>query len=439
MINTNVPAGKPAASGGDHALFPRQYIVPFVLVTVLFFLWGIPNNLNDVLIRQFMKSFEINRLQAGLVQSAFYFGYFCLSMPAALIMRKYGYKAGLVTGLFLYSAGTFLFWPAALAQSYSFFLFALFVIASGLAFLETGSNSFISQLGDPESSERRLNLSQAFNPIGSICGALIGTVFIFSGVELSERQQAAMRVTGELNTYLRHETMRVIVPYLVLGAIVILWALLLLRTKFPAMQGESADTEHVPKGQFGHLLRYPHFIMAVLAQFFYVGAQVGTWSYFIQYFQDYVHGSEKTAGYFLTGTLAAFAVGRFAATFLMKFIRPSQLMGIYSVINVALVGVGVLYPGWIGLWAIFLTSFFMSLMFPTIFALGLKELGPLTKIGGSFIIMAIIGGALFPPLMGLAFEATHSMAESMLIPLGCYLFIAYFSFFGSRVRVSSSA
>jgi FHS family L-fucose permease-like MFS transporter len=435
MINTNVPAGNPTAhSDRQHALFPREYIVPFVLVTVLFFLWGIPNNLNDVLIRQFMKSFQLNRLQAGLVQSAFYLGYFCLSMPAALIMRKYGYKAGLVTGLFLYSAGTFLFWPAALAQSYSFFLVALFVIASGLAFLETGSNSFISQLGDPESSERRLNLSQAFNPLGSIAGALIGTVFIFSGVEFSAQQQAAMKAAGTLNTYLRHETMRVITPYLVLGAIVILWAILLLRTRFPVMQGESVDSHHVPKGQFGQLLRYPHFILAVMAQFFYIGAQVGTWSYFIQYFQDYVNASEKTAGYFLTGTLGAFAVGRFAATYLMKYIPPNRLMGIYSVINVLLVGLGVIFPGLLGLWAIFLTSFFMSLMFPTIFALGLKELGPLTKLGGSFIIMAIIGGAIFPPLMGLAFLATHSMAESMLIPLGCYLFIAYFSFFGSHVR-----
>jgi FHS family L-fucose permease-like MFS transporter len=435
MINTNVRAGATAASsGGSHSLFPREYVVPFVLVTVLFFLWGIPNNLNDVLIRQFMKSFQLNRLQAGLVQSAFYLGYFCLSMPAALIMRKYGYKTGLVTGLFLYSVGTFLFWPAALAQSYLFFLFALFVIASGLAFLETGSNSFISQLGDPESSERRLNLSQAFNPIGSITGALIGTVFIFSGIELSAQQTIAMQATGKLNIYLRDETMRVITPYLVLGAVVVLWALLLLKTKFPAMQGESVDSHHVPKGQFGQLLHYPHFILAVLAQFFYVGAQVGTWSYFIQYLQDYVHGSEKTAGYFLTGTLAAFAVGRFAATYLMKFVAPSRLMGVYSVVNVLLVGISVVYPGWLGLWAIFLTSFFMSLMFPTIFALGLKELGPLTKLGGSLIIMAIIGGAVFPPMMGLAFEATHSMAKAMLIPLGCYLFIAYYSFFGSRVR-----
>jgi FHS family L-fucose permease-like MFS transporter len=182
------------------------------------------------------------------------------------------------------------------------------------------------------------------------------------------------------------------------------------------------------------LLRYPHFLEAVLAQFFYVGAQVGTWSYFIQYVQEYVHLSEKAAGYFLTGTLVAFAVGRFSATYLMQFVRPNVLMGIYSLVNVALVAIGVWFPGWMGLWAIFLTSFFMSLMFPTIFGLGLKELGPNTKLGGSLIVMAIIGGAIFTPLMGLLSQSL-SMAKAMLIPLASYAFIAYFSFIGSRVRV----
>src|SRR6478672_1930455 len=172
------PTTKAATPSSTHTLFPAGQLVPFVLVTFLFFLWGIPNNLNDVLIRQFMKSFELSRFQAGLVQSAFYFGYFLLSMPAAMIMKKFGYKTGLVTGLFLYAGGTFLFWPAAIAGKYSLFLGALFVIASGLAFLETGSNSFIAQLGDPVSSERRLNLAQAFNPLGSIAGVLIGTAFI---------------------------------------------------------------------------------------------------------------------------------------------------------------------------------------------------------------------------------------------------------------------
>jgi len=429
-MNATLPASRPEGPRSDAPLFAKQYLAPFVLVTALFFLWGIPNNLNDVLIRQFMKAFEITRFKAGLVQSAFYFGYFVLSIPAGLLMRRFGYKTGLVTGLFFFSAGCFLFWPAAITQSYSFFLFALFVIASGLAFLETGSSPFATQMGDPATSERRLNFCQAFNPLGSITGVLIGTVFIFSGIELKPAQITVMRAAGQYRAYLQTETIRVIMPYLVLGAVVLLWALLILKTKFPPVGEEStAGTDHT---KFSDLLGYPHFVQAVIAQFVYVGAQVGTWSYFIQYAQDYVHEDEKGAGYLLTGTLVAFAAGRWVATFLMKYVRPNLLMAAYSLINVGLVAIGVIFPGWLGLWAIFATSFFMSLMFPTIFALGLKGLGSQTKLGGSLIVMAIIGGAVFTPLMGLIYQSTNSMARAMLLPLAAYLFVAYYALIGSR-------
>jgi FHS family L-fucose permease-like MFS transporter len=434
-VNTGLNAPSAKVKGTDEAkLFSRENLLPFALVTGLFFLWGIPNNLNDVLIRQFMDSFQITRFKAGLVQSAFYLGYFLFSTPAALIMRRFGYKTGLLSGLMLYGAGTILFWPAAIVQSYAFFLFALFVIASGLAFLETGSSPFIAQIGDPSSAARRLNLSQAFNPLGSITGVLAGTIFIFSGVELSHSQVDALKAAGHYSAFMRNETMRIVTPYLVIGAVVFLWAILIAITRFPKLGEENQAHATGDHGRYRELLRYPHFLQAVVAQFFYVGAQVGTWSYFIQYVQDYAHETEKIAGYLLTGTLVAFAAGRFTATYLMRFIAPDKLMGAYSIINVALVAIGILFPGWIGLWAIFLTSFFMSLMFPTIFALGLKELGPNTKIGGSLLVMAIIGGAILTPLMGLAFEATMSMAKAMLLPLGCYVFIAYFSYFGSRVR-----
>lgn len=421
----------------QHALFPAGHLLPFILVTALFFLWGIPNNLNDVLIRQFMKSFAITRFKAGLVQSAFYLGYFLLATPAALLMRKAGYKTGFVIGLLLYGSGCFLFWPAAIAESYGFFLFALFVIASGLSFLETASNPFIAQLGDPDTSERRLNFSQAFNPFGAISGALIGTVFIFSGVELSSQDIAARKAQGLYEAYLRTETLRVIKPYLVIGAVAIVWALLIVRTKFPAIQSEheSSSGDH---GHFKELFRYPHFLWAVLAQFLYVGAQVGTWSYFIQYVQESTHQPEKIAGYFLTGTLAAFGVGRFASAYLMRTIAPNKLMGAYSVVNIVLVLLGVIFPGWFGLWCVFLTSFFMSLMFPTIFALGLKGLGPNTKIGGSLLVMAIVGGAVLTPLMGLLSEAAHSIAVAYLVPLASYIMIALYSFFGSKQATARS-
>jgi FHS family L-fucose permease-like MFS transporter len=417
----------------EPSLFPKGNFLPFFLVTALFFLWGVPNNLNDVLIRQFMKSFEITRFQAGLIQFAFYIGYFVFAIPAGLFTRKLGYKAGFITGLTLFGAGAFLFWPAALIGRYSFFLVALFVIASGLSFLETASNPFIAQCGDPETSERRLNFSQAFNPIGSISGVLIGTVFIFSGIELSQQQIAVMQAGSTYPAYLRHEILRVVHPYMVLGLVAFAWAALIAFTKFPSVRGEDGS-ENENHGRIKDLVRYPHFILAVLAQFLYVGAQVGTWSYFIQYVQDYTHRPEKVAGYFLTGTLVAFCIGRFASAYLMKFVAPNKLMGVYSLINIALVFTGVFFPGPVGLWAIFLTSFFMSLMFPTIFALGLKGLGANTKIGGSLLVMAIVGGALFPPIMGLISDHLKSLALAYAVPLAAYIFVAYYSFLGSHVR-----
>ena len=423
-INSQAPKAR-------HHLFPEGQLLPFVLVTTLFFLWGIPNNLNDVLIRQFMKAFAINRLQAGLVQSAFYLGYFILAMPAALLMRKAGYKRGFVTGLFLYATGCFLFWPAAIIGRYSLFLIALFVIASGLSFLETASNPFIAQLGDPDTSEQRLNFSQAFNPIGSITGVLIGTVFIFSGIELTPEQIDVKKAQGLYTAYLQVERLRVIMPYLVLGIVCVIWALIILRTKFPTIQSEHEQSSE-DHGRFADLFRYRHFLLAVVAQFLYVGAQVGTWSYFIQYVQQYTHEPEKIAGYFLTGTLAAFGVGRFFSAYLMRTVTPSKLMGVYAFANVALLAVGVLHPGWVGVWCVFLTSFFMSLMFPTIFALGLKGLGPNTKLGGSLLVMAIVGGAVLTPVMGAISEGFHAVAPAYWVPLIAYIFIAFYSFLGSR-------
>ena len=420
------------ATKQEHGLFPAGHLFVFIAVTALFYLWGIPNNLNDVLIRQFMKSFALSRFQAGLVQSAFDMGYFLLAIPAALLMRRLGYKAGFVTGLLLYGSGCYLFWPAALSGRYLFFLMALFVIASGLSFLETAANPFIAQLGDPDSSERRLNFSQAFNPLGSITGVLIGTVFIFSGVELSTGQIDSMKTQHVYEAYLRSETLRVVKPYLFLGTVAIFWAILILRTKFPPIQSEHEDSRE-DHGRFRDLLRYPHFMLAVIAQFMYVGAQVGTWSYFIQYVQEFTHQPEKIAGYFLTGTLAAFGIGRFSSAYLMRFISPGKLLGIYAVINVLLVTVGVLLPGWIGLWAVFLTSFFMSVMFPTIFALGLKRLGPNTKIGGSLLVMAIVGGAALTPVMGLISEG-RSIAIAHLVPLVAYTCVAVYAFAGAKLR-----
>jgi len=414
------------------SLFRKEYTLPFILVTALFLFWGIPSNMNDILIKQFMKSFELNRLQAGLIQSAFYMGYFVLAVPAGLLMRRFGYKTGLVTGLMLFSLGALLFWPAAVIGKFGFFLFALFVIASGASFLETGANPFIATLGDPESSERRLNFSQAFNPLGAISGVGIGTIFILSGIEHSPEKIEAMKAAGTYAGYLHSETLRVIAPYVVLGSVIFLWGLFILFTKFPEPHPDDILAKN-NKGKVIHLFRYPHFYKGVLAQFCYVGAQVGTWSFFIQYIQDYTGEHEKLAGALLTGTLVAFAVGRFSATWFMKYIKPSRLMGIYGTSNIILVFLAVVIPGWVGVWSIFLTSFFMSLMFPTIFALGIKGLGENTKLGGSLMVMAIIGGAVFTPVMGVISDKTKSMALAMIIPLVCYAVVTWYAVWGARI------
>jgi FHS family L-fucose permease-like MFS transporter len=432
IVIENEGRGRPLVAPGQ--------LLQFSLVTSLFFMWGVPNNLNDVLIRQFMKSFALNRVEAGLVQSAFYLGYFFLAIPAALIMRRKGYKTGLITGLLLFATGAALFWPAAIVGKYWFFLAALFVIASGLSFLETASNPFITQMGSPATAARRLNFSQAFNPLGSIAGVLAGTVFIFSGVELTPGQIAAQKAAGTYAAYLQHETMRVVAPYLVLAVIALTLAIIFMRTRFPEVAAEAEEsTSHIESGGILALFRRPHFLLAVFAQFLYVGAQVGTWSYFIQYVQDYTHQPEKRAGLLLTGTLIAFAVGRFSAAWLLKSLDAAKLMTIYAVINSLLLAVAVIRPGWAGMWAVFLTSFFMSIMFPTIFALGLEGLGPLVKLGGSLLVMAIVGGATLTPMMGWISQHSGGIAHAYAVPLFSYVVIALFSWYHMRRSVRHSA
>ena len=411
-------------------LIPAGRFLPFFLVTALFFLWGIPNNLNDILIRQFMKSFEINRLQAGLVQSAFYLGYFLVAMPAGQLMRKAGYKAGILIGLGLYGAGCILFWPAAIVAQYWFFLMALFIIACGLAFLETASSPFIVQVGALETAEQRLNLSQAFNPLGSISAVLVGSRFIFSGVELNKAQVAAMQAAGKYQSYLRSETLRVVVPYIVLGAIVWFWGLLIARTPFPHVgldyTASEAAGDHGPP-----LFKRRHFVFAVLAQFLYVGAQVSAWSYMIPYVQSYAKLAERSAGYWLTGALVAFMVGRFISTWILRYVPAARLLTAYAVINAVICTTAVLRPGWLGVGCLVANSFFMSMMFPTIFALGVKGLGARTKTGGALIVMSIIGGAALTPLMGRIADVA-GVCYGYAVPAACFVGIALYAWLWSR-------
>lgn len=417
-------------------VFPKEHILPFVLVTVLFFLWGMSNNLTDILVQQFKKSFELSPLQAQLVQTAVFMGYFCMAIPAAVFMRRWGYKAGILAGLCLFGGGMLMFWPAAIWGYYGPFLCALFVVGCGSATLETAANPFIAQFGPAATSERRLNFSQSFNPPGTIAGVLIGTFFIFSGVNPTPEKIASMRTAGTLAHYLHSEIMRVVPTYLGLGCVVLLWALWIGLTKFPRIESEH-ESEHADsgdKGRFTDLFQFPHLWLAVLAQFCYCGAQISTWSAFIFYMLQYTGVTERTAALFLTGNLIALAVGRFVSTGVMRWFAPRRMMGIYALVNIALLSVGILHPGSVGAGAILATSFFMSIMFPTIFALGVKGLGKNTKLGGSVIVMAVVGGAIFPPLLGFIAKRTGSYARGYCVVLVAYIVVALYGFFGSRTK-----
>jgi len=410
-------------------------MVPFLVVTPLFFLWAIPNNLTDFLIRQFMKSFEVSRSGAAQLQIGIFVGYFLMAIPAGQIMHRVGYKPGFIIGLALLGSGCWLFWPAATLDSYMAFVAAQFVIGCGLSFLETASNPFIAQLGPASSSERRLNLSQAFNPLGSITAGFVGTLFIFSGIELSPSQIASEQAAGIYKSYLHSETVRVVPTYLVLGSVALLWALMVLATKFPDLGGEDSPVHSEVKPAHVRLFR-SHFIFAVIAQFLYVGAQVGTWSYFILYVRSATGVGDKAAGYMLTGTLAAFAVGRFTSAWMMRRFNARAMLAVYSAVNVILGLVAVMRPGWFGVGCLLTTSLFMSIMFPTIFALGIKGMGEKTKTAGSLLVMAILGGAALTKLMGVLADAS-SLQAAYLVPVGCFAAVGLYAMFAAEPKTAS--
>lgn len=420
----------------------------FALVTFLFFLWALPNVLNDVLIKQFQKSLELTRFEAGLIQTAIKLGYFCLAIPAGLFMQRFGYKSGIMVGLLSFAVGCFLFYPAANSGVYLVFLGGIFIIGSGLSFLELGANSFITLLGDPSTSARRLNLAQAFNPIGGITGVTLGTLFIFSGNEPTGERIAEMKaqITATGNAYtdfLQAENSRVWPTYIIIGIIVLVVALMIHKTKFPKIENES-EGKDAPKGSFRALLRYPNWWGAVIAQFFYLGAQLGTWSYLITYVQENSPMTEKQAGGLLIVNMVIFLAGRFFSTWLMKWVQATRLMGFYALINVGLAALVILgsewasatgihsLSHWIGISAMMATTFFMSLMYPTIFASGMKGLGPHAKLGASVLIMSLIGGAILTPLIGLIAEASWAgaIAPGMIVPIVSYCVICWYGFYG---------
>lgn len=421
----------------------RSYFLPLMLVTSLFFLWGIANSLNGTLIKHFQTALNLNRAQAGIVDSAFYIGYFVMALPAAFLMNRIGYKKGILIGLLLYVAGALVFYPAAEMRVYGIFLFALFVIACGLAFLETAANPYVTVLGSPSSAESRLNFAQSFNGVSLILGPVIGSLFIFSDVEYSNETLDAMPV-AQSEAIRIAEAQSVQMPYLVIAGVVLLVAILFAITRMPEISSPE-ERGATLKG----ITRHRHLMFGVLAQFFYVGAQASVWGYFVdlklhfssadhlapvQWIYQYTDDMTPTviASYHASFAFILFMVGRFVGTWLLTKFPAHKLLAAYAAACVVLVGYALMGSGISAIVAISLTYFFMSIMFPTIFALSIKNLGDQVKLGSGLVIMAIVGGAVLPPLTG--YLSLAGLENALIIPLISFLVILFFGMTGYKVK-----
>lgn len=391
------------------------------LIISLFFLWGLAHNMNPILIPHLKKACQLSDLQSAFIDSAFYIGYFVMALPAGFIMKKIGYKGGILMGLILFALGAFLFYPAASMRAYSLFLAALFIIASGLTFLETAANPYITVLGDPATSVQRLNFAQSFNGLAATLAPFIGGLFILSGHQLTDETKSGMSAE-QLNTYLTAEAETVQLPYVVIGVTVLVVAIVIARTKLPDIIEEETTEER--KGR--SIWKEKNLLLSVMAQFFYVGAQVCVGSFFIR-FSGYVADiQEKAAAMFLSAALLGFMVGRFFGTFLMKYISPAKLLLGYGIVNILLLIVAINSEGMFSVYSLVGVEFFMSIMFPTIFSLGIRGLGPKTKEGSSLLIMSIVGGAILPVIQGRVSDVSN-IQFSYIVPCLCFLFIVYFA------------
>ncbi|ASU34995.1 L-fucose:H+ symporter permease [Mucilaginibacter xinganensis] len=413
-----------------------QKFVALALVTSLFFIWGFALNLNPILIAHLKKACQLTDFQSSLVDSASYFAYFILPIPAARFMHRYGYKGGILLGLVLFAIGAFLFFPAAAVRSYAFFLSSLFVIFSGAAFLETAANPYITVLGDPSTATRRINFSQSFNGLAAALGPLAGGVFILSGKTLTAAQEAAMS-PAQLNDYLNKEASSVQIPYLIIGLVVLVVAFLIFRTPLPEIVDDTEQSVEEDNrsllNQIGSLLKISNLRNGIIAQFFYVGAQAGILGFFIRYSERVAGLEEKPASFYLTAATFCFMLGRFSGTFLMKYINPVKLLAFYCVMNVILLIVIFFLHGKFTVIALMGVTFFMSIMFPTVFSLSIRGLGQKTKLGSSLIIMGIVGGATIPPIMGLVSDASN-IKFAYLVPIICFSYILYFATTNLRVK-----
>lgn len=391
----------------------KSYLLPFILVTSLFLMWGVAHGLLDVLNKHFQVAFTMSKAQSGFVQFSTYIAYGLISIPAGLFMRRFGYKKGIILGLLLYSVGAFGFIPAALLHSFVPFLISLFVVACGLCILETAANPYSTVLGPQESAARRINLSQSFNGLGWILGPFIGGQLILGASP--------------------GDTMALTHPYIILGIATLVIAVLFFLVKLPDIKETVDNTDEVKNASLASMWRHKHFLYAVIAQFLYCAAQTGIFSFFINYVTELDHTITplKASQFLAFGGMLLFMIGRLSGSFIMSRFAPNKLLAFYSIACCVMMLLVILELGSISLYALYITFFFMSIMFPTIFALGLSNMGQYTKKASSYIVMGVAGGAFSPMLMG--FIGEEKMAIGFVIPLLCFVYISFFGLKGYKI------
>jgi FHS family L-fucose permease-like MFS transporter len=406
-------------------MLDKKYLLPFILVTSLFFLWGLANNMTDTLLAAFKKIMSMTDFQTSWIQVAFYGSYFCLAIPAAIWIKKFSYKSGILLGLGMFAAGALLFYPASQTMAYGHFLAALFILAGGLSILETTANPYIIAMGDPATGTRRLNLAQSFNPIGSITGVILSKFFILAHLNQASSADRATMSDTELQAIQTAELSAVMGPYVGVALFLIALWLVIAFVKMP--KASDADNRLDFSATFSRLLRQPHYVWGVIAQFFYVGAQIGVWSFTIRYVMQELNLNEESAASYYIAALVIFTVSRFICTGLMNYFSPQRLLTILAIAAAVLSFIVMLASGYVGVTALIAISACMSMMFPTIFGLASEGLGEDRKIGGSGLIMAILGGAVITMIQGQVSDSLGSIKLAYIVPMLCFVVISYYA------------
>jgi FHS family L-fucose permease-like MFS transporter len=428
----NISTNTEAVVIDESTLKGRTLILPFILVCSVFFLWGIAHNLDSILIPHLKKACQLNNRQSTYIDMAVFFAYFVMAIPAGALLKKFGYKKSIIIGLSLFAAGALLFIPAANTLTYGLFISGLFIIGCGLATLETTANPYAAILGDPAKSAFRLNLAALFNGVAAPVAAFIGTNFILSGKEYTPQQLAAMSNSYRAS-YLLHEASSVKLPYIILACVLIAVAILFYFSDLPEIKNISK--EETTNGKFFGALRHRHLSWAVVAQFFYVGAQVCVTSFFIRMAKQGAGFDEKTAGYYLGLYGLLFMGGRFVGTILLRYIASHKLLTVYAVLSTLLCVIAILGKGVYVVYCLGAIGFFMSIMFPTIFALGIDGIGDDTKPGSSWLVMSVVGGAVLPYIMATVIDLNNDKIQTgYIVPLICFLVVLYFGLNGYKIK-----